>query len=86
MWPYSVHGAAEAPVPQVPVSAGGPAHEEDICVQRQRLHAAVRPEGQETRVLVRCATGEVCVCAPHCSPNVCPVPSPSHYAGTRPDS
>jgi hypothetical protein len=48
MWLYSVHGAAEAPVPQVPVSAGGPAHEEDICVQRQRLHAAVRSEGQET--------------------------------------
>lgn len=41
------------------MSAGGEAHEKDLCLQRQRLHAAVRPAGQEARVLVHCATGEV---------------------------
>ena len=41
------------------MSACGEAHEEDIYIQRQRLHAAVRPAGQEARVLVLSATGEV---------------------------
>lgn len=52
-------GEEAASLSQVPVSAGGETHEEDLCVQRQRLHAAVRPAGQEARVLVRCAAGEV---------------------------
>ena len=56
---YWVRREAEAPLSQVPVSASGEAHEEDICFQRQRLHAAVCPAGQEARVLVCCATGEV---------------------------
>lgn len=50
---------AEAPLSQVLVSAGGEAHEEDVRFQCQRLHAAVRPAGQEARVLVRRAAGEV---------------------------
>lgn len=37
--PHGVQGEAE--VSQVSVSAGWQGHEEDICVQRQRLHAAV---------------------------------------------
>lgn len=54
-----IDGEAEAPLSQVPVPASGEAHEEDVCFPRQRLHAAVRPAGQEARVLVRRATGEV---------------------------
>lgn len=54
----------EASLSQVPVSASGEANEENICFQRQRLHAAIRPAGQEERVLVRCATGEVSIAAP----------------------
>lgn len=37
--PHGVQGEAE--VSQVSVSAGWQGHEEDVCVQRQRLHAAV---------------------------------------------
>lgn len=54
-----VRGGKEDPLPQVPLPAGWKAHEEDFCLQRQRLHAAVRSAGQEARVLVLCATGKV---------------------------
>lgn len=54
-----VRGGKEDPLSQVPLSAGWKAHEEDFCLQRQRLHAAVRSAGQEARVLVLCATGKV---------------------------
>lgn len=56
---HQLYREEAASLSQVPVSAGGEAHEEDLCLQCQRLHAAVRPAGQEARVLVRCATGEV---------------------------
>lgn len=54
-----LRGGKEDPLPQVPLSAGWEAHEEDFCLQRQRLHAAVRSAGQEARVLVLCAAGKV---------------------------
>lgn len=38
--PRGIQGEAE--VSQVSVSAGWQGHEEDVCVQRQRLHATVR--------------------------------------------
>lgn len=59
-----VHREAEAPLSQVPVSAGGEAHEEDVCFQRQCFNAAVCPAGQEARVLVCRATGKVSTSAP----------------------
>ena len=56
-----ISGETKNPLSQVPVSACGEAHEEDVYIQRQRLHAAVRPAGQEAWVLVLSATGEVSV-------------------------
>ena len=55
----SICREAEAPDPQVPVSASWQTHEEDVPVQRQCLYATVCTEGQKARVLVCSATGKV---------------------------
>ena len=70
---HRVRGESEAPFSQVPVSASGEAYEENLYLQRQRLHAAVCPAGQKAWVLVCCAAGEVSTAAP-------PPTNPAHSA------